>query len=205
MTGGSAAGAGLRWLGDPEAWDESLPAVFLLAGAGARRPRALLHGLAARSLGERADAVSLSFAADGAPRVVTPPGSGLFLSLARRGAFAALGLARAPIGVDVEVVDAAAEPPWHVLHPDEVRGLRACPAAERPAQFARLWALKEAYVKALGTGFRREPTSFCVTPVGEAEAAVVDREAGPFVARAATAWSGQRCAVFACVVLAQSG
>lgn len=202
MSAVSAAGAGLRWYADHEAWDGSLPAALMLAGAEARQAHALLQGLAARALGLRPEAVSLSFGPDRAPQVVFPPGSGLFLSLARRGPFAALGIARAPIGVDVEVVDAAAEPPWQVLHPDESRGLRACPAAERPARFARLWALKEAYVKALGTGFRRAPESFRVDLRDEPRGAVFDPEGGRPVAQAATAWSGDGGAAFACVLLA---
>ena len=76
--------------------------------------------------------------------------------------------------VDVERVDAEAPPPLDLLHPDERRLLAVTGAAARPLAFARLWAAKEAYVKALGTGFSRPPESFCVSLLSETRFGIVD-------------------------------
>ena len=58
------------------------------------------------------------------------------------------------IGVDVEAVTRPvleAVPERHFA-PDEVRDLRALPAAEQPQAFFDYWTLKEAYIKARGMG-----------------------------------------------------
>jgi 4'-phosphopantetheinyl transferase len=65
-----------------------------------------------------------------------------------------LGVARAPVGVDVERlprperVDVCRS----ALHPWERRELAALPAPDQQARFARLWARKEAYLKGTGVG-----------------------------------------------------
>lgn len=82
------------------------------------------------------------------------------------GSFLALAVARnLSLGVDLEWRDPALElerlAPT-VMGPEELVRFRALPAAERPAAFFRLWTRKEALVKALGVGFRREPKGFFV-------------------------------------------
>ena len=44
--------------------------------------------------------------------------------------------------------------------------LESLSAPARPLAFAQLWSAKEAYVKALGTGFRRAPESFLIRLAG---------------------------------------
>lgn len=105
------------------------------------------------------------------------PGA-LHLSLATRAGVVALGLAQNLVGVDVERVDAEATPPIDLLHLDERRLLEAAAPAARPLAFARLWAAKEAYVKALGTGFARPPESFRVSLLSETRFSVLDPSRG---------------------------
>ena len=82
-------------------------------------------------------------------------------SLSHGGDLVLIGLASAPIGVDVEalpeprVVDDLAT----VLHPAERQELDAVPTVRRAAAFARLWTRKEAYLKGLGTGLGRDPSA----------------------------------------------
>lgn len=74
------------------------------------------------------------------------------------------GLTRqGPIGVDVEIFHPI-EPPEAALHPDEIKRLAALPALEAAAAFYDIWTVKEAYIKALGLGLRREATQIRVTP-----------------------------------------
>jgi phosphopantetheinyl transferase len=65
------------------------------------------------------------------------------------------------------------------LHPQECKALLALPEPARPLAFARLWAAKEAYVKALGTGFARAPESFSVTLAAQGGFRVSDPERPP--------------------------
>ncbi|MET8096331.1 4'-phosphopantetheinyl transferase superfamily protein [Streptomyces sp. NPDC005236] len=81
------------------------------------------------------------------------PGTPHFSLSHSRGAVL-VGVARAPVGVDVERlprperVDVCRS----ALHPFEQRELDALPAPDQPARFARLWARKEAFLKGTGMG-----------------------------------------------------
>lgn len=193
--------APLRWFEDPDGWDGRLPAAFLFVG---NLPlRAILAGLVARALRCEPGAVAVEHRDDAPPRVVHPPGSGLVLSAAGRGVFGALAIADRPVGVDVEVVHPAAEIPWRVLHPEEAAGLARLAAEERAKAFARLWSLKEAYVKALGTGFGRDPAAFAVRFLDERRARIDDPGSALRPVEAVTTWraAAEGSAAFACVIL----
>ncbi len=163
--------AGMIWLCSPDDSAESLPAAWLVSTPArpATLPErsALRRGMAARilarQLGLPPEAVAIGHDERGRPLVAQPRGSGLHLSLATRAGMVAVALAHNPVGVDVEAVDDAAAPPLGVLHPDEISWLSGQPPSQRPLAFARLWSAKEAYVKALGTGFVRPPESFAVS------------------------------------------
>ncbi|MFC5504565.1 4'-phosphopantetheinyl transferase family protein [Bosea massiliensis] len=174
--------AGMIWLCSPDDSAESLPAAWLVSTPArpATLPErsALRRGMAARilarQLGLPPEAVAIGHDERGRPLVAQPRGSGLHLSLATRGGLVAVALAHRPIGVDVEAVDAHAAPPAALLHPEEQGWLLAQSQDERAHAFARLWSAKEAYVKALGTGFLRPPESFAVTLSPEGVIAVRD-------------------------------
>lgn len=75
------------------------------------------------------------------------------------------------IGVDLEVsrapAFASAEGLGEVAYsPDEAAAVSRCPPAEQPAIRAALWSLKEAVVKARGTGFEGDPAEVRVTAPG---------------------------------------
>jgi 4'-phosphopantetheinyl transferase len=72
-----------------------------------------------------------------------------------RGLVACAVTSGADVGVDVASVDRAADPgrvseQW--FSASEISQLERCSQAERPVRFIELWALKEAFVKAIGLG-----------------------------------------------------
>jgi 4'-phosphopantetheinyl transferase len=170
------------WLSSPDDIAVRLPAVWLVATP--ERPAtlpersALRRGMAARilarQLGLPQEAIAIGHDARGRPLVEHPHGSALHLSLATRAGVVAVALAHRPVGVDVEAVEDAAALPLGVLHPKEISWLSGQPPSQRPLAFARLWSAKEAYVKALGTGFARPPESFAVALSPEGRITVRD-------------------------------
>ncbi|EYT83448.1 4-phosphopantetheinyl transferase [Streptomyces sp. Tu 6176] len=79
-------------------------------------------------------------------------------------------------GVDVEgpLSAESAARVARFLAPSEQAELAALPAAERPERTRELWVLKEAYLKGLGTGVRRDLDTFTFTPRGTAPPRVRD-------------------------------
>ncbi len=175
----------------------SQPCVQIVEAADAAARRRRLRDFAAYLLGRTAGDVVIHHAPGQRPRVVAPLGSGLVLSSASRGDVAVFGAASSPIGVDVEAVGEAAAIPWLVLHPGERAALEAAP--DPACAFARLWSLKEAYLKAIGSGLNRDPAQFEVRP-GAQQVEIVDPGERRTIIAAATVWrtqAGTRYAVSA--------
>lgn len=137
------------------------------------REAAHAHGLC-RLLACPPEAVRLGQGEAGAPLMLAPVETGLWLSRAGRGDLAVYGVARRPLGIDVERVEPEGGIPWNVLAPAEREALIAHPEGDRALAFARLWSVKEAYLKALGTGLRREPADFSVGIGAEGLIAIED-------------------------------
>ena len=175
----------MHWFDDADAIAPALPATWLVRTNAAPRNltersalrRGMARQIAARQLGCREEDVAIAHDAAGRPLLDLPRKSGLHLSLATRAGIVAVGLARHPLGVDVEQVDEQAAPPLDLLHPDERAALVAADTPQRARSFVRLWAAKEAFVKALGTGFRRAPESFAVSLLSETTFRVIDASA----------------------------
>ncbi|MGW0499684.1 4'-phosphopantetheinyl transferase family protein [Streptomyces sp. NPDC003007] len=81
-------------------------------------------------------------------------GSDVHFSLSHSRGAALIGVALAPVGVDVEPLPRPerVEVCLPALHPDERRELEEHAPRDRPALFARVWARKEAYLKGTGVG-----------------------------------------------------
>ncbi|WP_306227301.1 4'-phosphopantetheinyl transferase family protein [Bosea beijingensis] len=175
----------MHWFDDAHAIAPALPAIWLVRTdaqpSNLTERSALRRGLArrvlARQLGCGEGHVVIAHDAAGRPLLDLPRETGLHLSLATRAGIVAVGLARHPLGADVEQVDERAAPPRDLLHPDERNALEAIASTEQARSFARLWAAKEAYVKALGMGFRRAPESFAVSLLSETTFRVTDASA----------------------------
>jgi phosphopantetheinyl transferase len=172
----------MHWFDDADAIAPALPAIWLVRTDATPRnltERSVLRrSIACRSLAQqlgcREDEIVIEHDPAGQPLLALPSTPHLHLSLATRAGIVAVGMAPCPVGVDVERVDEQAAAPLDLLHPDEQRFLEAAAPAILPLAFARLWAAKEAYVKALGTGFARPPESFCVSLRSETRFGVLD-------------------------------
>ncbi|MER6091347.1 4'-phosphopantetheinyl transferase family protein [Streptomyces bluensis] len=83
--------------------------------------------------------------------------AGPHFSLSHSPGLSLVAIADVPVGVDAERVPGrrTVELCLERLHPEERREVLAVPVKERPLWFCRLWARKEAYLKALGTGLGR--------------------------------------------------
>ncbi len=146
-------------------WDGRSPIAWSFAETGSHiaslqgNARAIRYGLASALIrklaGESVD-VRLTRSPAGAPIVSAP--EGWYLSLSSRGARALIGVARAPIAVDREVIDD--HPPlWDMLTKTEADALRRLPALARPQAWLRRWTIKEAHAKLIGEPRRIRPES----------------------------------------------
>ena len=125
--------------------------------------RAALRTMAARCAGLAPEAVAIAYDHDGAPRV---SGANLFVSVSSRGARAALAIASSPIGVDLEPFEEGVPVIEDVLCKGERAALARMRGGEQARAFLRIWCAKEAYLKALGRGFKRNPALVCVSANG---------------------------------------
>ena len=150
---------------DALVWDGQSPVAWSVAETGPYAAglqgdaRAIRRGLSAaliRKLARDSDDVRLTRSPAGAP-IVSAPG-GWHLSLSSRGARALIGVARAPIAVDREVIDD--HPPlWDMLTKTEADALRHLSALAQPQAWLRSWTIKEAHAKLIGEPRRIRPES----------------------------------------------
>ncbi len=131
--------------------------------AGPRRyflaRRALLRSFVAMRLKCRAGEVVIGHDGNGAPRVLAP-GPSVFASVTARGSIAGMAVADTPVGIDIEPHDSTQEPVWTVLHPAERAFIETQWREHRDAaRFIETWAAKEAYLKAIGLGLKRDPAT----------------------------------------------
>ncbi|MFJ9568719.1 4'-phosphopantetheinyl transferase family protein [Streptomyces bacillaris] len=150
-----------------DAWAELAPAERQRAAAFVRPAGRLLYVRAHLALRRLLSAYTgiapalLELRRDACPRCAGPHGRpvpadapGLHFSLSHSHGLALIGVARAPVGVDVQRVPTAGtvELCLPALHPAERRELLDLRAAARPRAFAELWTRKEALLKGFGTG-----------------------------------------------------
>ncbi|MBV9065437.1 MAG: 4'-phosphopantetheinyl transferase superfamily protein [Methylobacteriaceae bacterium] len=186
---------------DMERAEAEASAPHLREGFLARRR--LLRRAVGLRLGASPGDVLIARDAQGAPRV-TSAREPIFVSLAARGELVAIALSDRPVGVDVEPIEATAAPAWNILHPGERAWLRAQRAEEQAEKFLALWCIKEAYLKAIGLGLRREPAKIAVNFFDGADRISVE-DAGRVVALDSAFVTRTEAhgvpAVVACVVL----
>ena len=164
--------------------------------------RAALRSFVARTIDCAADAVEIAYNQGGAPQVIAP--AACFVSVSGRGPAAVLAVSSLPVGVDFEPADDIAEPVADVLHPDERAMLAGLDRAAQSQRFLQLWTAKEAYVKALGVGFNRDPADLAVDDAqadGDLQIADCGRAVDAVAARRLTGKIGDVPIIVSCIVL----
>lgn len=73
-------------------------------------------------------------------------------SLTHAAYYAACALDASPVGLDLEVPRVTMPVARRCFHPDEVSFLETLSEPEQPDALLRLWTIKEAYTKQLGSG-----------------------------------------------------
>jgi 4'-phosphopantetheinyl transferase len=157
----------MNWIDTFAEWDRSFPVVMIGSDPGLEQRRAVFRDLIIKGLKLHPGVVEIEHDQDRPPLLVKPLGARLFLSLASRQGVAAYAAARNPVGVDVEIIDLEAEPPWNVLHDKERDYLESQSGRGRAMAFAKIWTLKEAYLKALALGLSRDTRTFSVIPTDD--------------------------------------
>ena len=145
--------------------------------------RASLRRLLANYLGRKPRAIRFAYGPSGKPRLAGPAASsGLRFSLAHTGSLALFGFSGSDLGVDLEEIRPLRDQrrlEARLFSEGEVNWLEGLPPRARLDAFFGLWTLKEAYVKALGTGIAASLDAFEVDCPPKLEAAVRLRDGPP--------------------------
>ncbi len=118
--------------------------------------RSLIRGLLSRLLGVRSAEVPVTVGPHGRPGL--SPGAhpgGLSFNVSHTRGVLGFAVARSVVGLDVERFRRDPDPlaiGRQVFSPEELAVLAALPPDAQRLRFRRLWTLKEAYLKARGTG-----------------------------------------------------
>lgn len=118
------------------------------------RRRRLTRALLGRLSGVAPSHILFGRTGEGAVSVLTP--QGWHVSVAGRASLCLIGLSPAPLGVDVEPFDDA-PPLWDMLTKAEGAEIERLPPSERPHEWLRCWAAKEAHAKRLGYARHADP------------------------------------------------
>lgn len=134
----------------------------------------LSHGLLRLALSNRygGEPAGWRFVYDenGRPDLDSPPAAEIRFSISHTRGLSVCGIAEASIslGCDAEAlssnIDLEADPSPYFSTLEQTQ-LQALPSAERLRSSLSLWTLKEAYLKAIGTGLARSPTDFSVSMI----------------------------------------
>lgn len=123
--------------------------------------RTALRDLLARYLGILPIEVPLALEPGGKLQLASPNTASLFFNITHSDRFTLIAVTReAAIGVDLEAVDPSPgrlELARHILSEQELLAFEALPSSQQLDRFYQLWTMKEAILKAFGTGFRQEP------------------------------------------------
>ena len=121
--------------------------------------------------------LAISIAEGGKPYLVSEPG--IHFSLSHSGEYTALAFSlSSPVGIDIERSRSSVKPleiSKRFYHPKEAGQIACLPPSEQKTAFFRLWTLREAFLKGLGTGFHTRPDSFCICPDPHSDAFCIEK------------------------------
>jgi 4'-phosphopantetheinyl transferase len=122
--------------------------------------RASLRLLLSRYTAVPPDKIAFRYEPQGKPALVD---AGWHFNVSHSRDLAAIAISHdAPVGIDLELIDPVfprGDVAPEFLAPDEFTALAALPPDTQLASFFQLWTLKEALLKALGSGFSLDPRS----------------------------------------------
>jgi 4'-phosphopantetheinyl transferase len=124
--------------------------------------RAVLRTLLSRLTNLPAYELKFQVEPDGKPALEAGTGQPVHFSLSRSEELALIGFAPGPLGVDVEWLDKAMDVEAladHVLSCRERDNFRRLDPRDRRKAFLQCWTIKEAYLKAIGTGLSAPPAT----------------------------------------------
>lgn len=105
----------------------------------------------------------------------------LHFNLSHSGEYTALAFSlSSPVGIDIEKIRSSVKPleiSDRFYHPKEAQEIFRLPPQEQKEVFFRLWTLREAFLKGLGTGFHTAPDSFRIC--ASSDSGVFHIEEGP--------------------------
>jgi len=135
----------------------------------------LAHCLArmalAQAAGCRPEHLQFDTGIYGRPHVVAPSGAkSLNFNLSHSEGLVGVAISRRHVGLDIEGISREInllEIIEDILTEAEIRSLLALEPDEMRRRFFQLWTLKEAYLKATGTGFVADPKSFSFEVKGD--------------------------------------
>lgn len=110
-----------------------------------------LRRLVSSETGCAIEKVRLSSDGNGSPFVLYPAGTGLSCSVSHSGSMVVAAVSSVPVGIDIEQIKVDdIDVTSQVCNERELSYL--CENASDPAAFFRIWTVKEAYLKCIGTG-----------------------------------------------------
>ena len=125
---------------------------------------ALLRAELAAELGVEPSAIDMKTDAFGKPKLAGEMTSVPCFSLTHTRRHVACAIGPLPMGIDIEEPDSQIDLSiTSLLHPIEREQILDAPDVEKTNVFVRIWTLKEAILKAMGTGLRTPLNSFAVT------------------------------------------
>jgi len=139
------------------------------------RTRAELRRMLGREIGMSPHLVPIECDRHGKPRCLHPRAAGLDFSVSHADDCSIIAVGEADgIGVDAEMIvteEPADELLEIIFNPEEMEQWRAIPAEGRRRAFTEAWTIKEAALKAIGTGLDGSPHELTVrfTSAGRAE------------------------------------
>lgn len=121
--------------------------------------RASLRLLLSRYTGVPADKIAFRYEPQGKPALAGI--AGWQFNVSHSSDLAAVAISRYDaLGIDIELIDPEfprGEVAPDIFAPDEVRDVDALPPSSQPGYFFQLWTLKEALLKAAGSGLLMDP------------------------------------------------